>query len=224
MELVQSKLVPIYFNENSPQGKLYLTLSNLFVNCSVLQIIVNGLWFTLFFWASLFTYIILYFFYIPSLTTIRPVHFQYDSSCHPTQVKQCRNPIAHVQLSHPKVPTVFVTGQSYLISLDFVAPESEINYDQGVFMVKLIFFDSQGREVLSSSRPVMLTYRSYPVRLMVTAVRSFPLVTGLMRETESINLPLMEEFVDGAKPLIGPVAYAKLELECKYNFYFHVPF
>lgn len=127
--------------------------------------------------------------------------------------------MAHVQLSHPKVPTVFVTGQSYLISLDLEAPESEVNYQQGVFMVKLTLFDSLGREVATSSRPVMLTYRSYLVRLMITAVRSLPLVTGFMKESESINLPLMEQFVDGAKPLIGPVAKARVELECKLGYF-----
>lgn len=84
-------------------------------------------------------------------------------------------------------------------------------------MVKLSLFDAIGNEVLSSSRPVMLTYKSYPVRLMMTAVRSFPLVTGLMKESESIRLPLMEDFIDGAKPLIGPVARAKVELECEYK-------
>lgn len=99
--------------------------------------------------------------------------------------------------------------------MDFVAPESEINYNQGIFMVKLTLYDVRGNEVSSSSRPVMLTYRSYLVKLMVTMVRSLPLVTGLMKESESIKLPLIEEFIDGAKPLIGPVAKATIELESR---------
>lgn len=160
------------------------------------------------FWASLFLYITFYFLYIPPLDLSKPIFFQFDSGC----FKNCEVPYAEVQLSHYKSPVVFTRGQSYRIQVDLTAPESDVNYHQGMFMIKITLFDSKKQIILSSGRPAILTHRSYPVRLMLTALRSVPLTFGLLKEEEHLSVPLLDDYVDGIKANLGPAVNAKIEL------------
>lgn len=163
-------------------------------------------------WASIFIYITFYFLYIPSLDLSRAIHFQFDSDCPNTQKDLCSNPQADIQLAQYKSPTLFAKGQQYRIRVDMNIPESHVNKDQGMFMIRLTLHDMNQKAIISSSRPSMLTYRSLPVKLIHTFF-SWPLfVTGFKRESEDIRVPLIDEYVDGTRPAHGPAVSARVEL------------
>jgi hypothetical protein len=68
------------------------------------------------------------------------------------------------------------------------------------------------KNIITSSRPAMLTYRSLPVKLIHTLF-SWPLyLTGFRRESEDLHVPLIEEYTDGTRPAHGPASIARVEL------------
>lgn len=164
-------------------------------------------------WASIFIYITFYFLYIPSLDLSRAIHFQFDSDCgHPATDHKCSIPHADIQLGQYKTPTLFAKGQPYRIRVDLNLPESGVNKDQGMFMIKLYLRDMNGKNIVTSSRPSMLTYKSLPVKLIHTFF-SWPLyLSGWRRESEEMQVPLIEDYVDGTRPAHGPASSARVEL------------
>ena len=172
-------------------------------------------------WASIFMYITFYFLYIPSLDLSRAIHLQFDSDCDQAHLQRsasshnphkCSLPHAVVPLSQYRSPTLFAKGQQYRIRVDMVIPDSPVNRDQGMFMVRLTLTDAQERKIITSSRPSMLTYRSLPVKLIHTFFSWPAYLTGLKRESEDMQVPLIEEYVDGTRPNHGPAATARVEL------------
>lgn len=160
-------------------------------------------------WASIFIYITFYFLYIPSMDLSRAIHLQFDSDCHDTK---CSNPYAVVQLAQYRTPTLFAKGQQYKLRVDLNMPDSPVNSQQGMFMIKLSLLDPNNKNIVTSTRPGLMTYRSLPVKLIHTFF-SWPLyVLGLTRESENLQVTLIEEYVDGTRPSLGPASAARIEL------------
>lgn len=185
-------------------------------------------------WASIFIYITFYFIYIPSLDLSRSIHFQFHSDCDPVfrhhpEVNsflsnqeprihgqkfegKCKLPEAIVQLGQYRSPTLFAKGQQYRIRVDLDLPDSDVNIRQGMFMIQLSLLDANNQVIVSSSRPAIMTHRSLPVKLIHTFF-SWPLyITGVKRESEQLEILLIEDYVDGIRSNTGPASSAKVTL------------
>ena len=196
------------YNLVSP--KFYLTL----IWNSIHSATFASVFVILLIWASIFIYITFYFLYIPSLDFSKNIYFEFHSDClyNYHQVNQqseghkgyqptngCKSPEGVVQLSNYKQPTVFAKGQPYHVKIQLNLPESTVNSNQGMFMVKLSLNDLNQKTIVSSSRPSMVTYKSFPVKLIETFF-SWPLIlVGVKRESETLDIPLIEDYVDGVK-------------------------
>lgn len=160
-------------------------------------------------WASIFIYITFYFLYIPSLDLSKSIYFHFDSAC---SGLECSNPKATIPLTEYRNPTLFAKGQQYRIRVDLTVPDSEVNAQQGMFMVKLSLFDANNKEITTAKRPSMLTYKSLVVRLIHTFFNWPFYVVGFSREDEKLKVSMIEEYVDGTRSRAGPAQVAQVEL------------
>lgn len=160
-------------------------------------------------WASIFIYITFYFLYIPSLDLSKTIHFDFDSDC---SSDKCGNPKAIIPLTEYRNPTLFAKGQQYRIRVDLTMPDSEVNSKQGMFMVKLRMFDANSKEITTTKRPSMLKYKSLVVRLIHIFFNWPFYVVGFSREDEKLQVPMIEEYVDGTRSKTGPANTAEIEL------------
>lgn len=163
-------------------------------------------------WASIFMYISFYYIYVPALDASHAIHFQFDSVCKET----CSAPFADIQLHHYKSPAFFAKGQSYKVRVDLDLPESDINWDQGMFMVKLALLDAQKRKITSSARPAILRFKSPVLRYLTIACYWPLLVTGLKQETQHLEVVLLEDYTDHVLPRLGSATSAQIELGGKF--------
>ena len=160
-------------------------------------------------WASIFIYITFYFLYIPSLDLSKSIYFNFDSSCAGIE---CSNPKAIIPLTEYRNPTLFAKGQQYRIRVDLTVPDSEVNSQQGMFMVKLTLFDANNKEITTAKRPSMLTYKSFFVRLIHIFFNWPFYIVGFSREDEKLKVSMIEEYVDGTRSRAGPAQIAEVEL------------
>ncbi|KAG6521730.1 seipin-1-like [Zingiber officinale] len=113
----------------------------------------------------------------------RPLHLDYTEA----------NPTASVALaggtwhSGRAVPP----GHSVTVSLLILLPESDYNLLIGVFQVQAEVISSTGEIIAASSRPCMLRFRSFPVRLMRTLFMSIPLLLGISSETQEMSMEVL---------------------------------
>ncbi|KAF9581750.1 Berardinelli-Seip congenital lipodystrophy 2 (seipin) [Lunasporangiospora selenospora] len=99
--------------------------------------------------------------------------------------------------------------QAYDISVNLHVPTSEKNVAIGNFMVVVTLMREDGKAVVTSSRPTILTYQSLPLRLMRTAWKAVPLVLEWSKEDQVLKVPLIENFVEDAA---NPVTRAYVEI------------
>jgi seipin len=96
--------------------------------------------------------------------------------------------------------------------VDLNLPDSEVNMRQGMFMIHLTLLDSNNQVIVSSSRPALMTHRSIPVKLIHTFF-SWPFyLIGIKKEAEQLEVPLVEDYVDGIRSNKGPASSAKVVL------------
>ena len=127
----------------------------------------------------------------------------------------CNNPYAELQLSSLRSPMYFARGQLYKFRLDMVLPESEINWNQGMFMVRLKLIDNQKKQIVNIAKPVILKYKSPLLRIIYTVFYWPLLVVGLMTETQSTSIMLIEDFSEGSYPNVGPLTEAIIQIEAR---------
>lgn len=58
---------------------------------------------------------------------------------------------------------------------------------------------SNGKVTATSSYPSMLKFKSQPIRLVETAIKSIPLVTGFQSEVQNLKL-VINDFTEGFEP------------------------
>ena len=179
------------------------------VGLNMLQLVIGGL---AIIWLSVFIYIGFYYKYIPTVMNSREVHLQYDSRCDPKTADQCCN-IPFAELSFSAYD--FDRGQTYHFFLDMVLPESEVNWAQGMFMVRLKLLDHKNQTVVNVAKPTGLKYKSIVLRT-IHILFFWPLmILGLTDENQHISVTLMDDFVEGSYAgLEGPYV-ARLEFEVR---------
>lgn len=176
------------------------------------RVTFSGICFAVILWASVFLYISFYYSYIPALDVAHSIHFQFDGTCKDT----CTVPVANVLLSNYKTPSFFAKGQSYKIRLDLSMPESDVNWDQGMFMARIQLQDSQQRFIATASRPAILKYKSFALRCMAFFWFWPYLIMGFKEETQHLSIVLIEDYLDGVKPNMGTATNAQIDLQCEF--------
>ncbi|CAN1769665.1 SEI1 [Linum perenne] len=97
------------------------------------------------------------------------------------------NPIAILHLADA-IPV----GHTFHVSLALLMPESDYNRYIGVFQVSAEVLSASGDVMARSSRPCMLKFRSFPVRMARTFSMVIPLLLGISDETQKISLQLLK--------------------------------
>ncbi|XP_044061080.1 seipin-like isoform X4 [Siniperca chuatsi] len=102
-------------------------------------------------WISAFLYGSFYYSYIPKAAFSTPVHYYYRADCESPASFLCSYPVANISLMRNK-KHVLTFGQAYRMTLQLEMPDSPVNQELGMFMVKTACFSRDGGHVASSAR------------------------------------------------------------------------
>lgn len=162
-------------------------------------------------WSSAFIYLTFYYIYIPISTYQHLINFQFDSDC----LKDCNHPYAEVALNDYKTPFLFAKGQSYKFLVELDLPESNVNWDQGMFMLRLQLIDEKGNLISDTATSSILQYKS-PLLRIITLIFYWPfLIFNFKQEAQHLSIPLHKNYIDNIIQGKGPAILAKLIVEGK---------
>nr|XP_040024524.1 seipin-like [Gasterosteus aculeatus aculeatus] len=157
-------------------------------------------------WVSVFLYGSFYYSYMPTVSFSTPVHFFYTSDCDASESVLCSFPTANISLIKNERDQVMAYGQPYRVSLELEMPESPVNENLGMFMVKMSCYTKGGRTVSSVGRSTMLHYRSGLLQSLSTLLFSPFFVTGMAEQKQLIEVELFSDYKTNAfQPSIGAV-------------------
>ncbi|KAM9807520.1 seipin-like [Neosynchiropus ocellatus] len=157
-------------------------------------------------WVSIFLYGSFYYSYMPSVSFSTPVHYRYGSDCDPSGSALCSFPTANISFLKNERDQVIAYGQPYRISLELEMPESPVNEQLGMFMVKMSCYTHGGKTVSSVARSTMLHYRSNLLQTLSTFFYSPLLLTGMAEQKQLIEVELFTSFKSNAyQPTVGAV-------------------
>ncbi|KAI8373075.1 putative adipose-regulatory protein-domain-containing protein [Radiomyces spectabilis] len=139
---------------------------------------------------SMAAYLTFYQQYVPRTAHIEPIYFQYETSAGSA-------PVGIVDLTEGAYHYAPLRHeQAYDVSVKLHVPTSTINFDIGNFMVTTELQTSGGSRLAYASRPAILRYQSNTQRVLHVVAKALPLLLGLTEESQSITIPLMENFVE----------------------------
>ncbi|XP_051237389.1 seipin [Dicentrarchus labrax] len=157
-------------------------------------------------WVSIFLYGSFYYSYMPTVSFSTPVHFFYTSDCDASESALCSFPTANISFMKNERDQVMAYGQPYRISLDLEMPESPVNEQLGMFMVKMSAYSKGGKIVSSVGRSAMLHYRSSLLQTLSTFMFSPFLLTGMTEQKQLIEVELFTDYKTNAyQPTVGAV-------------------
>ncbi|KAK8690233.1 hypothetical protein V6N13_088934 [Hibiscus sabdariffa] len=82
-------------------------------------------------------------------------------------------------------------GHTIHVYLVLVMPESDFNRHIGMFQLTAELLSINGDVMAKSSQPVMLRFRSLPVRLARTFLMGIPLMLGISSETQKVKIEIL---------------------------------
>lgn len=157
-------------------------------------------------WVSVFLYGSFYYSYMPTVSFSTPVHFYYTSDCDTSESVLCSFPTANISFMKNERDQVMANGQPYRVSLELEMPESPVNENLGMFMVKMSCYTKGGKTVSSVGRSTMLHYRSSLLQTLSTFLFSPLLLTGMAEQKQLIEVELFSEYRTNAyQPSVGAV-------------------
>ncbi|XP_045153177.1 seipin [Echinops telfairi] len=145
-------------------------------------------------WVSVFLYGSFYYSYMPTVSHLSPVHFYYRTDCDSSTSSLCSFPVANVSLAKNGRDRVLMYGQPYRITLELDLPESPVNQDLGMFLVTISCYTRGGRVISTSSRSVMLHYRSDLLQTLDTLVFSSLLLLGFAEQKQLLDVELYADY------------------------------
>lgn len=145
-------------------------------------------------WMSIFLYGSFYYSYMPTVSHLTPVHFHYRTDCDPSSAYLCSFPVANVSLVRAGRDRVLMYGQPYRVILELDLPESPVNQELGMFLVTISCYTRGGRIISTSSRSVMLHYRSDLLQMLDTLVFSSVLLFGFAEQKQLLEVELYPEY------------------------------
>uniref|UniRef100_A0A667XPA7 Seipin n=1 Tax=Myripristis murdjan TaxID=586833 RepID=A0A667XPA7_9TELE len=157
-------------------------------------------------WVSIFLYGSFYYSYMPTVSFSTPVHYYYKSDCDSADSVLCSFPTANISFLKNEKTQVMANGQPYRISLELEMPESPVNQQLGMFMVKMTCYTKGGQAVESVGRSAMLHYRSSLLQTLGTILFSPLLLSGMTEQKQLIEVELFSEYRTNAyQPTLGAV-------------------
>ncbi|MEQ2211569.1 hypothetical protein XENOCAPTIV_007248 [Xenoophorus captivus] len=157
-------------------------------------------------WVSIFLYGSFYYSYMPTVSFSTPVHFYYSSDCDAAESGLCSFPTANISFMKNERDQVMANGQPYRVSLELEMPESPVNEQLGMFMIKMSCYTRGGRTVSSVGRSTMLHYRSSLLQTLSTLFFSPFLLTGMAEQKQLIEVELYPDYKTNAyHPTVGAV-------------------
>ncbi|KAF9295320.1 hypothetical protein BGZ88_002344 [Linnemannia elongata] len=190
-----------------PIRQIRETVNSQALRRKAVQITIASVALALLIGVSFVAYLLFYWMYIPKRGHVGHVHLQYDRF---RASGEHSGPTAAVDFSKGgRYTQILRSDQAYDISMKLVMPTSSSNVALGNFMVMVQFVGADGNVIVTSSRPAIITYESLLLRLIRTIWRAVPLVLRWTRESQTIRLPLIENFVESAS---NPVTRALIEI------------
>lgn len=157
-------------------------------------------------WVSIFLYGSFYYSYMPTVSFSTPVHFYYTSDCDASDSALCSFPTANISFLKNERDQVMAYGQPYRISLELEMPESPVNEQLGMFMVRMSAYTKGGKMVSSVGRSTMLHYRSSLLQSMTTLTFSPFLLSGMAEQKQLIEVELFSDYkTNSYQPTLGAV-------------------
>ncbi|XP_045749444.1 seipin isoform X1 [Mirounga angustirostris] len=163
-------------------------------------------------WVSVFLYGSFYYSYMPTVSHLSPVHFYYRTDCDSSTSLLCSFPVANVSLAKGGRDRVLMYGQPYRVTLELELPESPVNQDLGMFLVTVSCYTRGGRIISTSSRSVMLHYRSDLLQMLDTLVFSSLLLFGFAEQKQLLEVELYSEYRENS---YVPTTGAVIEIHSK---------
>ncbi|KAL2805936.1 seipin isoform 3 [Daubentonia madagascariensis] len=163
-------------------------------------------------WVSVFLYGSFYYSYMPTVSHLSPVHFYYRTDCDSSTTSLCSFPVANVTLAKGGRDRVLMYGQPYRITLELELPESPVNQDLGMFLVTVSCYTRGGRIISTSSRSVMLHYRSDLLQMLDTLVFSSLLLFGFAEQKQLLEVELYADYRENS---YVPTTGAIIEIHSK---------
>lgn len=163
-------------------------------------------------WVSVFLYGSFYYSYMPTVSHLSPVHFHYRTDCDSSTASLCSFPVANVSLAKSGRDRVLMSGQPYRVTLELELPESPVNQDLGMFLVTVSCYTRGGRVISTSSRSVMLHYRSHLLQMLDTLVFSSLLLFGFAEQKQLLEVELYSDYRENS---YVPTTGAIIEIHSK---------
>lgn len=163
-------------------------------------------------WVSVFLYGSFYYSYMPTVSHLSPVHFHYRTDCDSPTASLCSFPVANVSLAKSGRDRVLMYGQPYRVTLELELPESPVNQDLGMFLVTVSCYTRGGRIISTSSRSVMLHYRSQLLQILDTLVFSSLLLFGFTEQKQLLEVELYSDYRENS---YVPTTGAIIEVQSK---------
>ncbi|XP_054848752.1 seipin isoform X2 [Eublepharis macularius] len=182
------------------------TLLILRVRRTVLQTAVLLCVLLLLLWVSIFLYGSFYYSYMPTVSYVSPVHYQFRTDCNLPGPELCSFPVANVSFLKNSRDRVLMYGQPYRISVELELPESPVNQNLGMFMVVISCYTKGGRVISSSARAAMLHYRSSLLQILDTVTFAGLFLSGFSEQKQTVEVELFSDYMeDSYSPTIGAV-------------------
>ncbi|XP_072171812.1 seipin-like [Diadema setosum] len=164
-------------------------------------------------WLAFFMYGTFYYAYMPTELHTKPVYLDFSLCDRFDGSESCPFPRSNFSLvKDASQDRLFMPGQKYHISLEMEMPQSPVNEQSGMFMVKIQMFSKADEPVVFSSRPAMLRYRS-PILKVIDIFCLAPFfIAGYAEEKQVLNVDLMTDYVDN---VYKPAIKASLEVKVK---------
>ncbi|XP_069577883.1 seipin-like [Brachyistius frenatus] len=157
-------------------------------------------------WVAIFLYGSFYYSYMPTVSFSTPVYFYHTADCDASELAFCSFPTANISFMKNERDQVMANGQPYRVSLELEMPESPVNEQLGMFMVKMFCFTKGGKTVSSVGRSTMLHYRSSLLQTLSTLLFSPFLLTGMAEQKQLIDVELFSDYKTNAyEPTVGAV-------------------
>uniref|UniRef100_A0A3Q3EKD1 Seipin n=1 Tax=Labrus bergylta TaxID=56723 RepID=A0A3Q3EKD1_9LABR len=149
------------------------------IRLRILQIIVVVFVVFLLLWIAAFLYGSFYYSYMPQAAFSTAVHYYYRCVC--------KSPVNHHSKMHIQVMTF---GQAYTISLQLDMPDSPVNQELGMFMIKTACFSRDGEQTS------MLRYRSDLLKQLATLLFLPAFLSGVSEQKQVLEVELFSEYID----------------------------
>ncbi|XP_034032911.1 seipin-like [Thalassophryne amazonica] len=174
-------------------------------------------------WVSIFLYGSFYYSYMPPVSFSTPVHLYYTSDCDAAESMLCSFPMANISFLKNNRDLAMASGQPYRISLELEMPESPVNEQLGMFMIRMLCYTRGGKTVSSVGRSTMLHYRSNLLQTLSTLVFSPLLVTGMSEQKQLVSVELFSEYkTNSSQPIVGAVIEIQSKRVQIYSAYLHI--